>query len=402
MMDTNELQKLVNPVYSTAQGTLLMLAGAGDKDAIALLPHVGIDMNRQVTGTVPPEINKCFMIGQQARFEMLNNVTLENDAPNVVDLPCGYAPRGFRTAASGKRYFGFDLPSVIHTMKPAAEKAMTPEQRALATYAAVDATNYDSMKKALGDVKGELCIIMEGMLGYFSESELVSLCQGIHRLLSEYGGCWITADVTLLQIYPLTFKTVFRDNEATLTEFMKSTARNMADVEFYKNSLFLNGKEGAKEFLKSQGFSVASESVKRFIPDLPNVDKTLMEALREAYGVMEVMTMRVEKAAKPVADKSLPFAVESTFGNGTFNVKIQGRMDTITAPELLKRFQELPDKATDIEIDVADMAYVSSAGLRVLLMMYKSLEDKTRFKLLNVNNDVKEILEVTGFDQFLL
>ena len=31
-----------------------------------------------------------------------------------------------------------------------------------------------------------------------------------------------------------------------------------------------------------------------------------------------------------------------------------------------------------------------------------TLEDKARFKLLNVNNDVKEILEVTGFDQFLL
>lgn len=401
MMDTRELQKLVNPVYTTAQGTLLVLAGAGDKDAIALIPHVGIDLNKQPAG-VPAEIANCFRIGQQARFELLNNVTLENDAPNVVDLPCGYAPRGFRTAAAGKRYFGFDLPSVIDTMKPAAEKTMTPEQRALAVYAPVDATNYDSMKKALGDVKGELCIITEGLLGYFSESELVSVCQGIHRLLSEYGGCWITADVSLLQIYPLTFKTVFQGNEEALMAFAKNTAQTMADVEFYKNSLFLNGSDGAKAFLKSQGFSVASESVKRFVPDLPDVDKALMDALREAYSVMEVLTMRVEKAAKPTADTSLPFAVASTFENGTFRAAIQGRMDTITAPELLRRFQELPGKADAIEIDVASMAYVSSAGLRVLLMMYKSLEDKTRFKLLNVNNDVKEILEVTGFDQFLL
>jgi anti-anti-sigma factor len=48
------------------------------------------------------------------------------------------------------------------------------------------------------------------------------------------------------------------------------------------------------------------------------------------------------------------------------------------------------------------MAYVSSAGLRVLLMMYKSLIDKSQFKLLNVSDEVKEILETTGFDQFLL
>jgi anti-anti-sigma factor len=77
-------------------------------------------------------------------------------------------------------------------------------------------------------------------------------------------------------------------------------------------------------------------------------------------------------------------------------------MDTITAPELLKKFQEMPEKADAIEVDVKDMAYVSSAGLRVLLMMYKSLKDKSQFKLLNVSDEVKEILETTGFDQFLL
>jgi len=74
----------------------------------------------------------------------------------------------------------------------------------------------------------------------------------------------------------------------------------------------------------------------------------------------------------------------------------------ITAPELLKKFQEMPEKADAIEVDVKDMAYVSSAGLRVLLMMYKSLIDKSQFKLLNVSDEVKEILETTGFDQFLL
>jgi anti-anti-sigma regulatory factor len=35
-------------------------------------------------------------------------------------------------------------------------------------------------------------------------------------------------------------------------------------------------------------------------------------------------------------------------------------------------------------------------------MMYKSLEEKSRFRMIHVNNEVKEILEVTGFDQFLL
>ena len=55
-----------------------------------------------------------------------------------------------------------------------------------------------------------------------------------------------------------------------------------------------------------------------------------------------------------------------------------------------------------IHVDVSRMAYVSSAGLRVFLMMYKSLEDKSNFSMTGVSEEVKEILETTGFDQFLL
>lgn len=48
------------------------------------------------------------------------------------------------------------------------------------------------------------------------------------------------------------------------------------------------------------------------------------------------------------------------------------------------------------------MSYISSAGLRVLLIMYKSLEDKSKFTLKNVSTDVIEILESTGFSQFFI
>ncbi len=42
--------------------------------------------------------------------------------------------------------------------------------------------------------------------------------------------------------------------------------------------------------------------------------------------------------------------------------------------------------------------HVSSAGLRVLLIMYKSLEDKERFVMTGINEAVREIIETTGFD----
>ena len=51
---------------------------------------------------------------------------------------------------------------------------------------------------------------------------------------------------------------------------------------------------------------------------------------------------------------------------------------------------------------MANMAFVSSAGLRVFLMMYKSLDNDDNFKMNGVNDEVREIMEKTGFDQFLL
>jgi anti-anti-sigma factor len=178
----------------------------------------------------------------------------------------------------------------------------------------------------------------------------------------------------------------------------------MADVDFYQNSLFLKGHDGAIEFLKKQGFSVQAEPVSRYLKELRTVDAGTSEKLKEKYGVMEIWTLTVDKASKPVkasVDQNLPFEVKADVNDGVFSAAIQGRLDTITAPELLKCFQEAGDGIKEVNIDTSKMAYVSSAGLRVFLMMYKSLENKERFRITGINDDVREILETTGFDQIL-
>ncbi|MBQ7676606.1 MAG: STAS domain-containing protein, partial [Lachnospiraceae bacterium] len=101
-------------------------------------------------------------------------------------------------------------------------------------------------------------------------------------------------------------------------------------------------------------------------------------------------------------DTSLPFAVTSDLNEGIFTVRIQGRVDTITAPELLKKYKETEGKFTEIKIDVSRMPYVSSAGLRVFMMMYKSLPDKDKFEMTGISKDVREIFETTGFDEFFI
>ena len=309
-----------------------------------------------------------------------------------MDLPSGYSPRGFRVSSAGKRYFGFDLPVVIDDMAPAAHKVMTPQQRSLSSYHAVDATNYQSMKEALGSVKGELCIVTEGLLGYFNEPELVSLCQAIHRLLSEYGGTWMTADA-------LTLGTLLKGDELAYINRVKEKGGGLAEVEMYQNSLFLNGEEGALKFLEEQGFTVASEPVTLYLPDVPGVN----DELRNAYRQMKMLTMRVaspKTGTNPATE--LPFAVDSSITEGKLVMKVQGRVDSLTATQLLKVFQEASPQTDSIELDVEKMPYISQAGLRVLLMMRESVKDLSCFKLFHVQPEVEKILKVTGFDKLLI
>ena len=396
----------MNPIYTTAKGTVLMLKGGGDPDAGELAPYLDLSEILNNNRLTPlPEVKQCYRVSQEARYGINNEAALKSGKTVIVDLPCDYSPRGFRVTDAGKRYFGFDLPIVIDEAKEASKKAMSEQQWAASTFAAVDATNYESLRNALGDVKGELCIVTEGLLGYFSESELVSMCRAVHRLLAEFGGCWITADSGILEIYSLTFGTLFNGDQESFLAMMKGHATRMADVKFYQNSLFLNGPDGAKSFLKSQGFDVKAESVSNFLPEMRTVSGEEFQQLKEAYRKMEIWTMTVNqagiKAEQPI-DPNLPFEVKSELTDGLFTVSVQGCMDTITAPELLKQFQEAGEGIEAIYVDVSRMPYVSSAGLRVLLMMYKSLADKDRFEMTGVSEDVREILETTGFDQFLL
>ena len=68
----------------------------------------------------------------------------------------------------------------------------------------------------------------------------------------------------------------------------------------------------------------------------------------------------------------------------------------------MKQFQDAGSDIKAIHIDVSRMDYISSAGLRVLVMMIKSLKSMDNFKMTGVCKDVRKILEASGLDRLLL
>ena len=84
------------------------------------------------------------------------------------------------------------------------------------------------------------------------------------------------------------------------------------------------------------------------------------------------------------------------------NLSISGHIDATTAPELEKIVNADVAKVEKIVFDMANVEYISSAGLRVLLSVHKAMSSKGgEFVLENVSNDVKNVLEMTGFLSFL-
>ena len=408
-MDTaKEFQARVNPVYTTGKGTASCLAQAGNKDAAAIVGKMDLSELAAKGNQVPDIIRKGYATALEARYEISNEMIRRENKPYLIDLPCGYTPRAFSTAREGRHYIGFDLPVVSDEIGAIVKELLPAELSPLVEYHGVDATNYESMRSTLDHVKGEVCIATDGLLGYFNESEMSSMCANVKRLLGEFGGSWVTGDMTSEVIFGATFRTLLKSNPELLQAFSMNTASQMADVEMKQNSLFTGGTEKAVEYLQGVGFRVERVSFSDLMPSLISMagDPEGEKELREAYRNIEMWKMTLSQDAEAMKEEvsTEDFSADLSLVNGELKIVLAGRLDTITSPELLEKYERITQGKTvsSVVIDTENLQYISSAGLRVLLMIYKALNSKENFKLLNVNAEVKEILEVTGFDQFFL
>ena len=93
--------------------------------------------------------------------------------------------------------------------------------------------------------------------------------------------------------------------------------------------------------------------------------------------------------------------INKTVDENKLTVAIEGRLDTTTAPQLEAELKESMDGITELVMDLSEMGYISSAGLRVLLSAQKIMTKKGGMRIIHVNEMVMEVFEVTGFSDIL-
>ena len=93
--------------------------------------------------------------------------------------------------------------------------------------------------------------------------------------------------------------------------------------------------------------------------------------------------------------------INKTKTGSALTVALEGRLDTTTAPQLDSFLKEELPGVTDLTFDFAQLDYISSAGLRILLSAQKVMNRQGNMKIVNVSEILMEIFEVTGFVDIL-
>ena len=82
-------------------------------------------------------------------------------------------------------------------------------------------------------------------------------------------------------------------------------------------------------------------------------------------------------------------------------VEVEGSVDSKTAPDLQEQILAIIPNISNIILDITNVTFISSAGLRVLLMVYRQLKTKDgKIVLVGVSDEIKDVMFMTGFITF--
>lgn len=405
----NETVEMANPVINTAKLTLSYLATAGVKEAVDFAEKLGYtDFRKQFSSFSGSETDATNAIAQEVRYEFLNRNIKNSGRKNIMDIACGFSPRGLMMAKNGYKYLGLDLAVSVGMLSKVAENCKKDVMTGEFSYSVCDVTNEDSVVENADKFDGEITIVCEGLFMYLSEYEVSSLCNGLKKVLKKHGGAFYTPDFSSKEFYFAVLKSLHGEKKAM--EFLLKMGAELKK----KSDTALMGlvsperKDEAIPFFNKHGLKVELIPYFEGKDDLQSfrlVDDDVRTALKENLSKIMVWKVTYDAAldtgkSSKIMDKD--FSVSYELSDGLLNVELEGRIDSITAPTFVEIFEKAKSEGEikKVAIEMKNLSYISSAGLRVLMMMKKHI-GTAEIVVSNVCDVVKEIFAQTGFESIL-
>ncbi len=341
-------------------------------------------------------------LGIESRYEAVSRVLKEGGYKNLLDIACGFTPRSLYCCRNGINYVGFDVPIVAETLSAHASELLPGLDHS--PYVGGDATNMASLCAAADLLDGELMISCEGLLTYLSKDELVQLIEGVRTVLKKHGGAWYTDDycVDYEKLSVAALKT-----EDAVEKYWATRKKSFDSSNIYNRVNGVSTKEDLTAFLKENGMLV--EEIPYAAPGqsyemLSSFSEEIREKLADVLHSCVMLKITADpdyreappiEGAKEIKNLRLHYSVH----NGTLYLGVSGRIDTISAPVLLECFETNRKGVSSLQIDFSGVEYISSAGLRTLMIMRKALGERS-IEISGLAPAVREIFETTGFLEF--
>jgi O-methyltransferase involved in polyketide biosynthesis len=189
----------------------------------------------------------------ELRYWSIDQLLQQAGNQKVLELSSGYSFRGLALCAKdeGIHYIDTDLPDVIATKRDLMRRLQLDKGLKspfeLLPLNALDEPAFHRIVEKFGT--GPLSIVNEGLLMYLNSEEKVRLCQTIHAVLKQRGGCWITADIY-----------VKRPAEIRVEIPQSKGERRFFEQHHIEENKF-DSDEAARAFFAAQGFEVVAEAV---------------------------------------------------------------------------------------------------------------------------------------------
>ena len=152
-------------------------------------------------------------------------------------------------------------------------------------------------------------------------------------------------------------------------------------------------------------FNTAKMTLFQLADNMPELAALSEFSAEQQAAIKQAMTRCAYWKITPISStevdtsdsKTTDFDVKASVSGGTLDIRLFGRVDTITSPKLLALWEKVSadNKIVSVNVDCSGLDYISSAGLRVLLVMHKGSEQGVSVS--GTNEVVREIFAQTGF-----
>jgi O-methyltransferase involved in polyketide biosynthesis len=221
----------------------------------------------------------------EARYKATDQIIAQHHITQVLEIAAGLSPRGLAmTENPDVVYVATDLPQILAQIKTLAEAILAKLhiQRSNLYFRVVNALDRDELLSSVSPFQPgrPIAIITEGLLPYLTQAEKETLAANIHDLLKQYGGIWITPDVSTKQY----LKRIAQDDKNNYVQQRLGNVSGATGTDF-ENNLF-EDEDDMRQFFIKAGFTIEDYPHTSVMKELSSIDilnlnrETVLELLR--------------------------------------------------------------------------------------------------------------------------